>query len=119
MSADDFRQLFHLTPNGWLEGLTASYAKIDPTQAEKNRPADALETWEEHLTQSSIYSETHSSKQLVWRSPDHSQEECERIAAQFKDPFHGHAPRPLDAFRQRRAGVPKPQPRDPSLFDED
>jgi hypothetical protein len=114
MSADDYRQLFHLTPKGWAEGMSTSYAKIDAAQAESDRPADALETWEEHLTQSSIYSPTHSSKKLLWRHPEHSQEECDAIAAQFKEPFHGDAPGPLDGYRrERRSGTAKPKPDTP------
>ncbi len=113
MSADDFRQLFHLTPSRWVEGKSASYARIEDW--ETDRPADALETWEEHLTQSSIYSPTYSSKKLLWRHPEHSQEECDdAIAAQFKKPFHGDAPGPLDGNRrEQRSGTAKPKPDTP------
>lgn len=52
MSADNVAFEFHLTPHGWVEGTHLSYGR----GALIPRPAEAVETWLEHQTQSSIYS---------------------------------------------------------------
>jgi len=116
MSADNWRQEYHLTPNGWIKGTDRSYGHVQGDPVE--RPIDAVETWEEHITQSSIYSETFSHKKLLWTSPAHSQEVRDAIKAGFREPFVGGSPPPLDAFRRssrRPAKARQPADETPSL----
>jgi hypothetical protein len=101
MSADNWLQEYHLTPRGWIEGTSTSYGRVEKTV---ERPSDAVETWTEHLTQSSMYSPTYSSKKLIWTSPDHTQEERDAIRAQFKEPFNGYAPGPLEGLSRSGPG---------------
>src|SRR6266853_807710 len=104
MSADDWRQEYHLTPRGWVKGTAKSYGHLQDKILD--RPADAIETWEEHLTQSSMYSETFSSVQVLWESPTHSSAVREEIRGRFPKPFDGSSPPPLARFpRKTRSGV--------------
>jgi hypothetical protein len=82
MSADDLRIEFHLTPQGWSEGTQLFFGHGE----RKPRPADAVETWEEHQTQSSGFSPTYCSHRLVWDdgSPQASRD---ALRAKFRSPF--------------------------------
>lgn len=108
MSNDNSWWHHHLTPNGWV----TVYVSYGSTQGEAPpRPADAVETWTEHLTQSSMYSATYSAKKLIWTSPDHSEQAREALHATFKDPFHGYSPGPLEGLRRSGPGPRQVSPK--------
>jgi hypothetical protein len=67
MSADNWRQEYHLTPNGWIKRTDRSYGHVQGDPVE--RPIEAVETWEEHITQSSIYSERSPTNSCCRRAP--------------------------------------------------
>jgi hypothetical protein len=117
VSADDTRFLYYLTPHGWVQQQSKTYG--NPKYVTE-KPADAIETWEEHLTQPSIYSETLSSTKLIWFNPEYLEDERKKVRNQFPEPFEGYAPAPLAAFRRGRKSTTKPKPADTaSLFDEE
>jgi hypothetical protein len=116
MSADNWLQEYHLTPHGWIEGTSTTFGH---TGSIVDRPPDAVETWTEHLTQSSIYSPTYSTKKLIWASPDYSNEMREALHAKFKEPFNGYAPGPLEGFKRAYSKVAKQAAKEPSLFDDE
>jgi hypothetical protein len=113
MSATDvFEQLFHLTPAGWVRGDDA-----------KPRPEDAIETWKERLTQSSMHAATYSTTKMVWANPSYTDEDRAAISGRFKPPFEGDYPSPWQGYvrpwRAKPDSVKPPSPRVPGLFDKD
>ena len=110
MSADDWLQEYHLTPHGWIEGTSTSFGHRGKNV---ERPNEAVETWTEHLTQSSIYSATYSSKKLIWTSPDHTQQQRDAIRAQFKEPSAAMHRGRSEAFKRAGStrGQPSPKPK--------
>lgn len=83
MSADDVTFEFHLTPMGWVDGTTRSYGRGTASP----RPADAVETWEEHQTQSSVFAPTYCSRRCVWADEAVPQAERDALRSRFPSPF--------------------------------
>lgn len=92
MSADDVTFEFHLTPAGWVEGTSLSYGHGTP----QPRPADAVETWLEHQTQSSIFSPTYCSRRRIWVDEAVPEEERDALRSRFPSPFTESYAGPLD-----------------------
>lgn len=91
MSADNVTFEFHLTSDGWVEGTCLSYGH----GTAKPRPANAVETWSEHHTQSSIYSPTYCSKKCIWVNEEIPQDQRDALRAKFPTPFTESYPGPL------------------------
>jgi hypothetical protein len=88
----------HLTPAGWITNYV-SYGFSKRTAPD--RPQDAVETWDEHLTQRSKSSETFSTQRKIWESPDHSQEVRDSLRTKYPAPFHGYAPSSVNSVPAR------------------
>jgi hypothetical protein len=85
MSADDWTQEYHLTPHGWAKGTYAYYKQIQGSEVP--RPHDAIETWEVHGYQSSIYSKESRTASLLWHLPEASSGERAAMHKQFPKPW--------------------------------
>jgi hypothetical protein len=83
MSVDDWSQEHHLTPSGWVKGTYKYYGKGTAIP----RPADAVETWEEHCTQSSAFSREHYTHAKLWSDPNISETERRALVDKFPPPF--------------------------------
>jgi hypothetical protein len=93
-NTDDTRQEFHLTARGWIPGTLVDHGQVQG--AIVDRPSDAVESWEEHVTQRSPYSETVSATTLLWASAQHTLQDREALRAKFRLPFAGLAVNPLE-----------------------
>lgn len=83
MSADDITFEFHLTPEGWVNGTSLSYGH----GAAKPRPTEAVETWLEHQTQSSVFSPTYCTHKCIWVDETVPQGKRDALRSRFPSPF--------------------------------
>ena len=84
MASDDLKVHFHLTPRGWLAGTRWYFGKIQ--NKELPAPADALATFELHITQQSEWSKENRSWVESWRSESASPEQVEEAKKKFGQP---------------------------------
>jgi hypothetical protein len=84
MSYDNWDQEWHLTPQGWIRGSSTYFGRVD---SEVPRPADAIETWEQHCDQASGWSREYKTNKQVWHNPDTSEADRDVLRAKFPKPF--------------------------------
>jgi hypothetical protein len=74
-----------LTPHGWATGSFRFYGRVQGVPVQ--RPADAVETWEQHCEQSSAWSREDRTMKMVWHDPAVSQADRDALKARFSEPF--------------------------------
>jgi hypothetical protein len=84
MSCDDWDQEYHLTPRGWMTGSSKHYGRVDQKAP---RPPDAVETWEQHASQTSGWSREIRMQRLVWHNPAIREEDRKALRSKFQSPF--------------------------------
>ena len=84
MAADDYSTEYHLTPDGWVKGSERFFSR---PHKEVERPQNAVETWEDHATQSSIYSDDYHHVKMLWHDESVPKSERDGLHAKFKRPF--------------------------------
>ncbi len=84
MSVDNFKQEFHLTPDGWMTGSSWFYGKLEEAKPIV-RPIDAFETWEFTEVQSSQYSAPETRWLLTWQRPGVSQDELLQLHNKYPE----------------------------------
>ena len=82
MAADDVLTEYHLTPAGWVKG-TELYFKEG---AKVERPQDAVETWERHIYQRSIYSLEEYRVDIVWHDESVPKSDRKELRSRFGMP---------------------------------
>lgn len=85
MSADDWSDEYHLTPNGWVKGTSKYFRKVQGEDVP--RPPSAVETWEEHCNQRSMWSGDDYSYELLWRDTNVPEAEGVALRERFPSPF--------------------------------
>src|SRR5438132_373586 len=81
MSCDDWDQEYHLTPRGWKTGSSKHYGRVDH---EAPRPPDAVETWEQHASQTSGWSREIRMQRLIWHDPAIREERSEEHTSELQ-----------------------------------
>src|SRR5438132_373587 len=76
--------LYHLTPRGWKTGSSKHYGRVDH---EAPRPPDAVETWEQHASQTSGWSREIRMQRLIWHDPAIREEDRKALRSKFQSPF--------------------------------
>ena len=66
MSADNYKEEYHLTSKGWILGTRYYFGKIQGDSIE--RPNNTVETWIYHETLSSIYSKSDIEFYEIWQN---------------------------------------------------
>lgn len=94
MSVDNFRQEFHLTPNGWIAGNSWFYGRLQEA-APTPRPFNAVETWEFNEVQSSRFSKPDTKWLRVWQSNGVSEEVISRL----------HKKHPKNTIKEGESGL--------------
>jgi hypothetical protein len=84
MAADDLRQYFYVTHNGWVKG---AYFQYPNREVLPDPPEGTIETWERRTYTRSVYrlEETITWSRL-WKSPDISDEKRAAIRLQIGKP---------------------------------
>ena len=85
MAVDNVSTEYHLTPEGWVTGTHRNFGKIDGNDIE--RPRSAVETWEFHIYQRSMYSEERHTWRMRWHDASVPEAEREALHASFKRPL--------------------------------
>lgn len=85
MAHDDVRTEYHLTPDGWVTGTHRYFGRISGKVVE--RPRNAVETWECHLHQPTMYVPEQRSTRMLWHDASVSEAERDALRARFKRPF--------------------------------
>ena len=65
MAEDNLLTEYHLTPTGWVQGTERFFRRVSQ-DGEVKRPKDAVETWERHIYQRSMWSRESYSVNRVW-----------------------------------------------------
>lgn len=84
MAADDLKVHFHLTPRGWVRGTRWFFDHVQ--NAEYQRPADAIATYQLHITQRSEWSPEGRDWRELWRVEAVSPGEVEQVIERFGKP---------------------------------
>lgn len=81
MAADDYKVEQHLTEDGWVQGSSWFFNKLQGE--EKPRPDGALETWLYHERQSSMYSKPDITWTKTWRDPEADEEKIKDLHKKY------------------------------------
>ena len=82
MAADDLKTEYHLTPTGWVKGTKRYFGIIDGDDVK--RPDNAVETWQEHIYQRSMWSDESVTFGMLWHDESIPESDREAIRAKFK-----------------------------------
>ena len=66
MTEDNVLTEYHLTPAGWVKGTERYFRKV-AGKGEIERPQEAVETWERHIYQRSMWSQENYRVRMVWK----------------------------------------------------
>jgi len=85
VSVTEWTREYHLTPHGWEVGTRTAYTKIKGRAVP--RPPDAMETWEEHGYQRTVFSQETRRQSLVWHHPDVSPTDRAALRKHYPPPW--------------------------------
>ena len=84
MAEDNVFTEYHLTPPGWVKG-TERYFR-DVAGGEVERPQDAVETWERHIYQRSMWSQEQYRVRIVWHDESVGEPNRKELRSRFGMP---------------------------------
>ncbi len=83
MGSDTVNSRYHLTPEGWIDG---GWAANGPLENLPSPPPNRIETWDEkEQTHDDYPRKPLRDWNLVWASPDYSEEERKQFRIQAKE----------------------------------
>ncbi len=82
---DDVRTEYYLTRESWVKGTHRFFGKVSGKVVE--RPRNAVETWECHIHQPTIYQSKRRITKMLWHDESVPQAERDALRARFKCPF--------------------------------
>jgi hypothetical protein len=85
LAHDDVRTEYHLTREGWVTGTHRYFGKISGKVVE--RPRNAVEAWECHIQQPTMYEVERRSTKMLWHDGSLPQPERDALRVRFKRPF--------------------------------
>ena len=85
MADDDLRTEYHLTPAGWVQGTSRYFGNVSGNEVD--RPKGAVETWETHLYQRSMWSREKTTVSMLWHDASVPEAKREALRAKFVRPF--------------------------------
>lgn len=85
LAHDDVRTEYHLTRESWVTGTHRYFGKISGKVVE--RPRNAVETWECHIQQPTMYEPERRSTKMLWHDESVPQGERAALRARFTRPF--------------------------------
>ena len=83
MAVDHTIDEYHLTPNGWITGTHYFFGDTDK---QIPPPPDRVETWKQELKQQSGWSKEYITWECIWVSPNHSEEERNKLKRYYPRP---------------------------------
>ena len=82
---DDVRTEYHLTRESWVKGTHRFFGKVSGQVVE--RPRNAVETWECHIHQPTMYQSKQRITKMLWHDESVPQAERDALRARFERPF--------------------------------
>ena len=82
---DDVRTEYHLTRERWVTGTHRYFGKVSGKVVD--RPRNAVETWECHIHQPTMYQPKRRITKLLWHDQSVPQAERDALRARLKRPF--------------------------------
>lgn len=82
---DDVRTEYYLTRESWVKGTHRFFGKVSGKVVE--RPRNAVETWECHIHQPTVYRSKQRITKMLWHDESVPQAERDALRARFKCPF--------------------------------